>query len=350
MKPMRVLHLLASNKFSGAENVACQIIKLFDGEVEMAYSSPNGPIMDKLSKEGIKFYPLQKLSIKEVKKVLHKFNPDIIHAHDVKATIMACLVAGKTPIVSHIHCNHKDFCRFSFRSLIFNHFVKNGKIKHTLFVSQSSSDDYYFNKNLGENSSILYNIIDVKNFYHKESQSTYQDKSDIIYFGRLCDIKDPERVINITNILRKSLPNIRVAVVGDGELKEKCLALTQDLGLEKNITFYGFLENGYGLMKNSKIMIMTSKSEGTPMSALEAQAFGLPIVSTKTSGAKELLIEGETGFLFESDMEGAERILSLLCDEQLYKKFQDNITQFSIQYNNIKSYKDVILRVYAKIM
>ena len=49
---MRVLHVLASNKYSGAENVACQIIKMFDGEVEMAYCSPDGEIAKSLHEKG----------------------------------------------------------------------------------------------------------------------------------------------------------------------------------------------------------------------------------------------------------------------------------------------------------
>ena len=52
---MRVLHLLASNKYSGAENVVCQIIDMFKGEVEMAYCSPNGTIANSLKDKNVTF-------------------------------------------------------------------------------------------------------------------------------------------------------------------------------------------------------------------------------------------------------------------------------------------------------
>ena len=50
---MKVLHLLASNKYSGAENVVCQIIKMFSHDVEMAYCSLNGPIEQTLKDKNI---------------------------------------------------------------------------------------------------------------------------------------------------------------------------------------------------------------------------------------------------------------------------------------------------------
>ena len=52
---MKVLHLLASNKYSGAENVVCQIISMFKDEVEMVYCSPNGEIENTLRDKKIKF-------------------------------------------------------------------------------------------------------------------------------------------------------------------------------------------------------------------------------------------------------------------------------------------------------
>ena len=52
---MKVLHLLASNKYSGAENVVCQIIKMFNNSVEMVYCSVDGPIAQTLKDKGIKW-------------------------------------------------------------------------------------------------------------------------------------------------------------------------------------------------------------------------------------------------------------------------------------------------------
>ena len=57
---MKVLHLLQSNRFSGAENIACQIISMCSEEkIEFAYASPDGPIRDALKERNIKFLPIK---------------------------------------------------------------------------------------------------------------------------------------------------------------------------------------------------------------------------------------------------------------------------------------------------
>ena len=60
---MKVLHLLSSNKYSGAENVVCQIIKMFGNDAEMVYCSPDGDIRKTLNDKNIKFIPLKELVV-----------------------------------------------------------------------------------------------------------------------------------------------------------------------------------------------------------------------------------------------------------------------------------------------
>ena len=71
---MKVLHLLQSDRFSGAENVVCQIIGVFkdNPDIEMAYCSRDGQIRDALDERRIKFYPITNLKISEVKRVIHE--------------------------------------------------------------------------------------------------------------------------------------------------------------------------------------------------------------------------------------------------------------------------------------
>ena len=98
---MKILHVLASNKFSGAENVACQIIKMFSDRepgIEMAYCSPKGEIEQALNKEKIDYYPLKKLNKRELKRVIKTFKPDIIHAHDMRASFYSAISQNSSVI------------------------------------------------------------------------------------------------------------------------------------------------------------------------------------------------------------------------------------------------------------
>ena len=84
---MRILHVLATSLFSGAENVACQIIGLCaDSDHEMIYCSPDGQIRESLEQRGISFEPIKSLTASELKKAIDRVKPDIIHTHDMRAS------------------------------------------------------------------------------------------------------------------------------------------------------------------------------------------------------------------------------------------------------------------------
>ena len=76
---MRVLHLLKSNKYSGAENVVLTIMDACP-DIEMIYASTDGPIRKVVEDRGHRFYPLEETSVRMVKKAVGELQPDIIPA------------------------------------------------------------------------------------------------------------------------------------------------------------------------------------------------------------------------------------------------------------------------------
>lgn len=80
--------------------------------------------------------------------------------------------------------------------------------------------------------------------------------------------------------------------------------------LNNNVFLLGFQTNPYVYIKNSKIMLLTSIYEGTPMCALEALCLGKPIVSTPTDGMKDLIKQGFNGFLSDKDDELINNIIN----------------------------------------
>lgn len=345
---MKVLHLLASNRYSGAENVACQIINAVGDEMEFAYSSPNGDIANSLKEKNITYYPLSQFNAKELKRVIEEFNPTIIHAHDLKAIALATLAGGKIPIIAHVHLNHPKAKKLSIRSLVMNYCLTRKKIKHIIWVSNSCFDDYKFKNKVVKKSDIITNIIDYKSLEEKAGNSELQDGADVVYLGRLTYQKNPQRLISITKLLVNDIPNIKIAIIGSGDLMEECKGLAVQNGVDKNIKFYGFLSNGYGILKNSKMFLLTSRYEGYPMCVLEAQAFGLPIVSTDLGELNNLIINNKTGLIYNTDEEAKVCIERLLTDFDYYSKIQANVVDFSISYNNIDEYKLKMQSIYKE--
>lgn len=100
------------------------------------------------------------------------------------------------------------------------------------------------------------------------------------------------------------------------------------------------------MLHDSKVMIMTSRWEGTPMCALEAMALGVPIVGTPVDGLKAIIKDGETGYLSNDDAELAEKVCAVLQDEALHSKMSFAAIKTSRILNDNERYKNALLQVY----
>lgn len=344
---MKVLHLLYSNTFSGAENVVCQIIGMFQGDegVDMCYVSPDGPIKDALKERGVRFFPLKEFTKAEVKRVIKEYQPDVVHAHDRRASFVASRAVGKIPLISHVHNNPFDARRISVQSIAY--LLAARKAKHIFWVSQSAKNGYAFQGAVKKKSSVLYNIINVAALKEKMALDTNAYDYDVLYLGRLSFQKNPQRLICVLAEVAKKLPNAKFGIVGKGELEEETKALAKELGVDKNIDFLGFQSNPLKMLARARAMIMTSRYEGTPMCALEAMALGAPIVSTPTDGLKDLIKDGENGFLSDEDSVLAEKLCLLIENDELYQKLSKAQSEKASIINDIESYKKALREQYG---
>lgn len=344
---MKVLHLLQSDRFSGAENVVCQIIGVFkdNPDIEMAYCSRDGQIRDALDERRIKFYPITNLKISEVKRVIREYQPDIIHAHDMRASFTAALCCGKIPLVSHIHNNSFGSRGLSVKSIAY--VIAALKAKHIFWVSRSAYEGYLFKNLFKRKSSVLQNIIDIDNLYQKMNSDVDTYDYDIIYVGRLTYPKNPQRLIGVLKKVVEKLPDVKIGIIGTGDLESDVINLCNEFGMQNNVDFLGFQNNPYKMLFNSKVMIMTSRWEGTPMCALEAQSLGVPIVSTPTDGLVDMITDGENGFLSENDDVLAERLCRVVSDNELRLKISDSAKSKMQVMMDKKSYAESIAKVYG---
>jgi glycosyltransferase involved in cell wall biosynthesis len=146
--------------------------------------------------------------------------------------------------------------------------------------------------------------------------------------------------------LKEYKPDLKVAIVGTGELEEEVKNLCQELQIQDNVQFLGFQTNPIKMVHDSKVMILTSRWEGTPMCALEAMALGVPVVSTPTDGLVDLLDEGETGFLSDEDAVLAEKAVALATDPELRNRMSCIASRKAVEINDVKTYKEAIAKWY----
>ena len=340
---MKVLHVLNSRMYSGAEKVVCQIIHMFASEpgVEMVYCSPYGDnIRDMLEQEKVVYLPVSKLAPGELGRILREQKPDVIHAHDMRASFIAALCCGRIPLISHIHNNAYDARGLSVKSVAY--LLAGWKARHIFWVSRSSYDGYLFHELFQGKSSVLFNIIDLNQVYRKRDQDEHTYSYDAIYIGRLTFQKNPQRLMALCALAKERKPDFRLAVVGTGELESEVKALAARLGLEANVDFLGFQNNPMKMLSDSACMILPSRWEGTPMCALEAMALGVPVVSTPTDGLVDLLDEGENGFMSDEDAVLAEKMVLLGSDPALRERMSRSAAEKSSRINDIRTYKNAL--------
>ena len=131
--------------------------------------------------------------------------------------------------------------------------------------------------------------------------------------GRFVEKKAPHLTLLALAAVLRDEPAARLSMVGDGPLLGPCQALAEGLGIADRVDFLGVLEPSAvaTAMSRSRAFVQHSigasdgDSEGNPVSILEAQTAGLPVVATRHAGIPEVVIEGETGFLVaERDVAG----------------------------------------------
>jgi len=312
--------------------------------VEFAYSSRDGQIREALKDRNIEFYPIEKMSVSEFRRVIKEVKPDVIHAHDMAASFYAALACGNVPLVSHIHNNAFNSRGVSLKSILY--YIAARKAKHIFWVSQSSYNGYVFHKSLEKKSSILYNVIDIEALKRKMEKDTNDYDFDIVYLGRLTYPKNPERLLRVLKKIRDKYQGVKIAVIGTGDLEAEIKRTAVEMGMSSSVKFLGFLSNPSKILHDAKAMIMTSRWEGTPMCALEAMALGVPIVSTPTDGLKDVISEGETGFLSDDDDVLAMRCVDLIKDEELYRRLSANSMSVAEKMMDMAKYADAILSSY----
>lgn len=348
MSKIKIMHLLQSNRFSGAENVVCQIINMMGSynDIEMAYCSRDGQIREALYERNIEFLPIRNLTVKEVKRIIKEYKPDLIHAHDMRASFIGALACGNIPIISHIHNNNFDSRGISLKSIAYLYAAL--KAKHIFWVSDSSYEGYYFHNLFKKKSEVLYNIISIDNLYSKMGLDNNNYDYDIVYLGRLTEQKNPLRLMKICKEIVDQLPSVKIAVIGTGNLEDDTHKEAERLQLGSNVTFLGFQSNPYKVLHDSKLMIMTSLWEGTPMCVLEAMSLGVPVVSTPTDGVKIVVDNGKTGYLDETDEGLVNSCKTILTDTMLRENMSDASIKRAKELMDVEKYKKRIKNAYEK--
>lgn len=168
------------------------------------------------------------------------------------------------------------------------------------------------------------------------SQTADMENKKVIAVGRYTYQKGFERLIEAWHLIIPDFPDWRLEIVGDGEQRAMLKEMTARYGIENSVVLVpanNEIEKHY---LSSSVYAMTSRYEGLPMVLLEAQAFGLPIISFNCKcGPSDIVDNGKNGFLVEeSDIPAfASQLRKVMADIELRKKMSRNALETSKKFS-----------------
>ena len=196
----------------------------------------------------------------------------------------------------------------------------------------------------------------MSDYHFTEKHPNDDGKVNILTVGRLSEKKGMEFSITAVAQVAKKHPNIQYNIVGDGPLHEPLQQLINDLGAQNNITLLGWhtQQEVQQLYNNSHIFMLTSVTaangdkEGQALVLQEAQAAGLPVISTIHNGIPEGVIDGQSAFLVpERDVPAtADRLTYLIEHAETWPKMGAAGRNFVQERYNTEHLADQLVNIY----
>lgn len=313
----RILIVTGQLGLGGAERQLHYLVKYLDRnkyEVKVInLSSDNGDFW----KKEIESLEIEVISLEEYKKTekilqiafeIRKYEPDVIYSHNFHVNGYAVLAR----IISRKRCNVIGGMRnIPLKSRLdeLNWVYRNICLRlPNLIVCNSYAAEKIFNENYKYLPAIIVipngvNPIDFEYIEKLKKGSTqyFFSKNKIVvgFVGNLSDRKNPLFFIESLNrIISNSSLEIMGIMIGSGSLYHTIEENINDLGLGKKIKLLGRVPFAETVISKFDILCLPSKFEGMPNVVLEAYTMGVPVVASDVGDVKEIIVDGETGFVF----------------------------------------------------
>ncbi|MFT7462068.1 MAG: glycosyltransferase involved in cell wall biosynthesis [Pseudohongiellaceae bacterium] len=169
---------------------------------------------------------------------------------------------------------------------------------------------------------------------------------------RLAQEKQPDLFLDTVEHVFRRRPDLRVALVGIGDMKDDIVESVERRGLDGVVTLLGQRKDVPVILAAADVMLLTSKVEGTPNVVLEAQWSSCPPVATNGGGTADAMVHEVTGFVHEcDDDEGlGERVVKLLDDELLRVEMSRAGRRFVAERFGLDHMVDTTLHYYESIL
>lgn len=368
-RKIRLLLVITGLASGGATNVVIDLANHFNNHPDFEIHLLSGPVppgrtdVTHITYDmGIKTQVLPSLvnhlnpiinfkAVEQTRRIMVEGKYDIVHTHSSVAGVVGRLAAwraGIPVIIHHVHgwAVHQDMSK-KMQMLYVALERLCAKCTTRLIVVSKQDIEKGIAHRIGSEDkfALIYNGIDLEKFRQpiddklvRKELGLDQNSKLVGMIGRLDMQKNPLDFIRAAAIVSKKHPRVQFLIVGDGKLRPECELLIEQFNLKKKFFLLGYRNKNEvaRIISILTIAAMSSLWEGLPLAFFEAMSAGKPIVANDVDGARDVVINGETGFLItpRQPHEMADRIIHLLNNEDLCEKM-GNIARKRSNYFSI---------------
>ena len=237
---------------------------------------------------------------------IHAFAPDVIHTHTAKAGVLGRIAAMlAAPGAVRIHTFHGHLLHGYFNPVVTKLVTLTEKLlasstHHLVAVGNQVKDDLIA---AGIGSEKKFSVffpglpepVQFEKSAARKKLGLSADGVYVTFVGRLTQIKRPDRLLDVAEILKVKKSAAEILIVGEGDLFATTKQRAERDGLP--VKFLGWRSDVAEIFAASDLAILTSDNEGIPLTLIQAAQAGLPIVATNVGSIHDIVVDGETGAL-----------------------------------------------------
>ncbi|MEW6263003.1 MAG: glycosyltransferase family 4 protein [Thermodesulfobacteriota bacterium] len=306
--------------------------------------------------------PRDLISLLKLIRIIRREKPDVLHTHSSKAGAIGRLAGWlcRVPLILYTpHCMYYQLAAGWKRRLFFWIEKALAGLGHYL-IAVSPSEYEELARDFGKQRVILIpNGLDLDSIHVPPgakaalwaSLKLKETDKIVLSVTRLSPQKDVLTLLKAAEVLKKDLPEAVFLIAGDGELAEELKAYAQQAGLETTVRFLGWREDVYALLDLCQVKVLTSLAEGLPYAVLEASALAKPVIGAGSTGLRDCIVPGRTGFLFPPGdyLTLARYIKNILLDPDLAVSLGRNGRGFVEEKFSLKAMIRKTEELYAQI-
>ena len=336
-RTLTVCQLLHTLNVGGAEMLAARLARRQRDECRFVFACLDelGTLGEELKAEG---FPVEVIGRKagldwrcawRLSRFLRREQVDVIHAHQYTPFfygIMARMVYRRPPILFTEHGRH--FPDYPRRKRILANRLLLQRRDRVIGVGEAVRQALINNEGIpADRVGVVYNGIDTERFADRPAERDEVRREiglqpgdfAILMVARLDYLKDHATAIRMLARVARQAPYAKLVLAGDGPESGKVEELVAELGLARQVRMLGLRKDVARLVQAGDLFLLTSISEGIPLTVIEAMAAKLPVVATQVGGMAEVVEHGVSGLLAPSgdDARLAACALRLIHDAEL---------------------------------